>query len=53
MVTGVPVPADEWDDELARELEDLGLGDREGGANETDQQWEDEIERMLEMHSDS
>ncbi len=45
-------PADEWEAEIARELEDLGVVTEEGVEKTDDQQWEDEIERMLEMHSD-
>ncbi len=45
-------PADEWEEEIARELEDLGVVTEEGVDKVDDQQWEDEIERMLEMHSD-
>ncbi len=46
-------PADEWEEEIARELEDLGVVTEEGMDKTEDQQWEDEIERMLEMHSDN
>ncbi len=46
-------PADEWEAEIARELEDLGVVAEEGVEKTDDQQWEDEIERMLEMHSDN
>ena len=44
--------AEHWEEELARELEDLGL-DTEGGVanDQTDsEQWENELQKMLEMH---
>ena len=49
-----PGEDDDWEAELARDLEDLGVvDDGGGGKTEEDQEWEDEIERMLEMHSDT
>jgi len=43
---------DQWEEELARELEDLGVNTEDGTDKTDDKNWEDEIERMLEMHSD-
>ena len=65
---GVPEkqPADEWEAELQRELQDLGLGEEEeeegeggeageggegGGGGE--EEWEAELQQMLETHSGS
>lgn len=46
--------AEDWDENLARELEDLGLEHHDdGGHIESDQQWEEEIERILDTHSDT
>ncbi len=53
---GVTVGEEEWEEELAKELEDLGLageGEGEGGGADpvADKQWEDELKHMLETHS--
>lgn len=44
--------AEKWEEELARELEDLGLETEGDVANDpTDsEQWENELQKMLEMH---
>ena len=49
---GGAVEAEQWEEELAQELEDLDLEIEGGVANEhTDsEQWENEIQKMLEMH---
>lgn len=53
------VASEEWEEELAKELEDLGLqvgvdeGEEEGEGTglEGDEHWEDELKLMLESHS--
>ena len=44
--------AEKWEEELARELEDLGLDTEGGVANDQadSEQWESELQKMLEMH---
>ena len=53
---GMSEGAEQWEleEELARELEDLGLETEGGEANEhiDSEQWENEIQKMLEMHDD-
>ena len=53
---GVPEGEGQWDldEELARELEDLGLDTEGDGTNDQvdSEQWENEIQKMLEMHDD-
>lgn len=53
---GVSEGDGQWDleEELARELEDLGLETEGDGTNDQvdSEQWENEIQKMLEMHSD-
>ena len=49
-------PGDEetekWEQELAKELEDLGLSHEETPQDQVDsEQWENELQRMLDMHS--
>ena len=53
---GVAEGEGQWDleEELARELEDLGLeAEGDGTGDQVDsEQWENEIQKMLEMHDD-
>ena len=44
--------AAQWEEELARELEDLGLETEGGVTNDQvdSEQWESELQKMLEMH---
>ena len=44
--------AEKWEEELARELEDLGLETEGGVANDPADadQWEHELQQMLDMH---
>lgn len=44
--------AEQWEEELARELEDLGLEADVGVSNDQGdpEQWENELQKMLDMH---